>query len=448
MTKPQTVVDGPSGTRGPSPRPAARLSSLATAGNLVLAQLAVGFASLAINAMAARSMGPAGRGNLALLLQVAYLANMLAIAGTDRSYPATVPLGRGVRNTSIDMLRLVSPSAVVVIVMATPIVYAIGSDTPTGGLLAVTGFLVSAIVLVVTASLRTGAAAAGVVRPYLIATVVGQLTLVAAAVVLTAVGVDSPNLWLLVYGVALGAGPAAAWVSMRRDRGLPEQPHSLVPARRLGLRLLPAAVAGMVMLRADRLLLPWLGSYEQLGLYIIVATVAEFAIWPVQSWVDAQSPRWHQRFLSGDLRRTGPLLAAAAYGLVAGCALLLVGRPLVVPVFGTEYQDSVALLVPLAIGVVCYSVSRVAIGLGVAAGRARGALAADIPAMVVALIAYFVLIPRYGALGAATGSAIAYGVGALLALLLAGWLPRRASDDQEASLDSTDAVQHGRRLTT
>ena len=411
----------PSSTlRGAEPaRLSRRLSALATTGHLVGAQLVVGAASLAINALAARTMGPSGRGSLALLLQITYLTNMIAMAGTDRSYPATVRHQPTARRAAADTLRLVVPSATVGLVATAPIVHAIGGGAPNGALLAVAGFTVTASALVTASTLRTAAAATGVVRPYVLATIVGQLTLVASAALLTCAGVESPHVWLLVYGAALGTGPLVAWVLLRRAGSLrPEIPHSLSPARRLGLRLLPAAVASMVMLRADRLLLPWLGSFEQLGLYIVVATVAEFVNWPVQSYVDAQAARWHQRFLAGELRPGGPLLAAAGYGVAAGLALLTAGHLLVVPVFGTEYRESTPLLAPLAVGAACYSVSRVAIGLNIAAGRARGALAADLPAMVVAMAAYLVLIPRYGAAGAAVGSAVAYGVGALLAVPL------------------------------
>lgn len=410
--------------RGPSPgaAEAARLprrrSALAIAGHLVGAQLVVGAASLAVNAMAARTMGPSGRGNLALLLQITYLTTMIAMAGTDRSYPATVAHQPSARRAAADTLRLVVPSAAVGLVAAAPVVTAV-SGAPSNPLLTVASFAVTACALVAASALRTAAAAAGVVRPYVLATIVGQLALVASATLLTGAGVSSPDVWLLVYGAAIGAGPLVAWALLRRSADLrPEIPHSLSPARRLGLRLFPAAVAGMVMLRADRLLLPWLGSYEQLGLYIVVATVAEFVCWPVQSYVDAQVPRWHQRFLAGELRRGTPLLLAAGYGVTAGLTLLVAGHLLVVPVFGAEYRDSIPLLAPLAVGAACYSVSRVAIGLNVAAGRARGALAADLPAMVVALGAYLVLIPQYGAAGAAVGSAVAYGVGALLAVPL------------------------------
>ncbi|WP_435148195.1 lipopolysaccharide biosynthesis protein [Micromonospora aurantiaca (nom. illeg.)] len=439
----------PPGRRGLSDRlrRAGRLPALVTTGNLVAAQLVTGAASLAINAMAARSMGPAGRGSLALLLQLTYLANMLAMAGTDRAYPATAPVGRDIRQTSADALRLVILPGAVVLLAAAPIAYALGGNGRGTGLVTVIGCMLTIGALLTAAALRTGAAAAGVTRPYLLATVTGQAALMVSAALLTLVGTGSPQTWLLAYGAALAVGPMVAWRLLRRLRPAAPPAHGLVPARRLGLRLLPAAAASLVVLRADRLLLPWLGSYEQLGLYIVVATVAEFAIWPVQNWIDVQSPRWHQRFLAGELRRTGPLLAAAGYGIVSGLLLLAAGRLLVVPVFGSEYRESTALLVPLAIATACYSVSRAAIGLGVAAGRARGALAADIPAMVVAVGAYLLLIPHYGAMGAAVGSAVAYGVGAVLALLLAARIPHGPTPDRDAPAAERSETPPSGRLT-
>ncbi|MER7459785.1 hypothetical protein [Micromonospora sp. NPDC126480] len=391
-------------------------SVVRTVGHLVLAQAFVGAASLVINILAARSMGPAGRGSLALLLQLTYVVNLLAVAGSDRSYPATAPVDRGARAATADMLRLVAPAAVLAMAALGPIVLIIDAGTR-HHLAVLSGFLLVATVLALNSALRTGAAASGVASPYLTATVAGQVTLVAAAAVLTAGGADSVEVWLIAYGGSLAVAPMVAFGLLRRAApARPAQRHSLAPARRLGLRLLPAAVAGMITLRVDRIMLPWLGSYEQLGLYIVVATVAELAIWPVQSYVDAQAPRWHQRFLQGDLRVSRPLLAATAYGVVAGIGLIAAGHLLIVPVLGEEYASATGLLIPLAVGAVGYSVSRMAVGLAVATERAGSALIADIPSMVVALGAYLVLIPRHGAMGAAVGSAVAYGAAAVLAV--------------------------------
>jgi len=128
----------------------------------------MGVASLAINALAARTMGPAGRGSLALFLQLTYLANLLAMAGTDRSYSATVPLGRGARNAAADVLRLVAPCGLVVLLLFSPVVYAAGAhgaDGADGGLLVLSGFAITTSALLSAQILRTGAAAAGVVHP-------------------------------------------------------------------------------------------------------------------------------------------------------------------------------------------------------------------------------------------------------------------------------------------
>ncbi|MCM0675383.1 polysaccharide biosynthesis C-terminal domain-containing protein [Micromonospora phytophila] len=383
-------------------------------------------ASLLINVLAARTLGPAGRGNVALLLQVGYLTNMLAMAGTDRAYPVMIPPQRGALAATGDAIRLVLPSGAIFLLASIPLVFTIGAGTSSGAGLTVVAFLVAALAMVAGGAVRTAAAASGVAGPFVAGAITGQLVLVVAVAGLAVLDVESPGLWLLAYGAALSLTPVIAWALLRRQPAgaSPDSGH-LRQARRLGLRLLPAGLAGMVMLRADRLLLPWLGSYEQLGLYIVVATVAEFAVWPVQSYVDAQAARWHRQHLTGTLRRARPMLAATAYGLAAGVALLGAGSLLVPPVFGDEYRGSVALLAPLAAGTLFYSVSRVAVGLGVATGRARSALVADIPAMVVALAAYVLLIPEWGALGAAVGSAVAYGVGAVLAVSTLTTSPQR-----------------------
>ncbi|MGS2618168.1 lipopolysaccharide biosynthesis protein [Micromonospora sp. LZ34] len=388
------------------------------------AQLAVGAASLLINALAARAMGPTGRGNLALLLQVTYVCNIVALAGTDRAYPASVSPGRSPITATTDALRLILPSTVVVLAVSLPFVFMIGAGTSSGGGLTLLAFLVAALAMMAGAAVRTGAAASGVAGPFVMGTVAGQLVLIMAVTMLTTLGNRSPALWLLIYGAALSTAPVVAWVLLRRRRAGGSDPtHNLRQVRRLGFRLLPAGLASVVMLRADRLLLPWLGSYEQLGLYIVVATLAEFVTWPVQSYVDAQASRWHRRFLAGELRLVRPLLGAAAYGLATAVGLLVAGHLAMVPVFGPEYRQSLELLPPLAIGTLFYSVSRIAVGLAVATGRARSALVADIPAMVIALAGYLLLIPGHGAFGAAVASAVAYGVGALLAVMSSATLP-------------------------
>ncbi|MEU7170226.1 polysaccharide biosynthesis C-terminal domain-containing protein [Micromonospora tulbaghiae] len=378
---------------------------------LLAPQMAAACASLAVNVLAARTLGPSGRGHVALLLQVGYLTNMLAQAGTDRAYPVHAPPGRPPRAALADTARLVAPTGVLVVAAAVPVVAAAGGgSTP----VSVVAFLVAAAAMIAGGAARTAAAATGTVRPYMLGAVTGQIVLVATAVAFTAGQVTDAGVWLAGYAVALACAPAVTWLLLPR---VPSGSRrvDLRAARRLGLRLLPAGTATMIMLRADRLLLPALAGLDQLGVYIIVATVAELAAWTVQTWVDANTNRWHQQHLAGTLHHTRPLLAAAGYGTCAAL-VLLAAAPLIRPVFGDAYADAARLLPLLAAATVAYSVSRVAVGLGTAAGRARTALAADLPATITALGCYLLLIPRWGAYGAAAGSAIAYTVSALLAV--------------------------------
>src|SRR3954468_24584816 len=55
---------------------------------LLLAQVCVAGSALVVNVLAARALAPAGRGELALLLQVAYLGSLLLLLGIDRSVVA------------------------------------------------------------------------------------------------------------------------------------------------------------------------------------------------------------------------------------------------------------------------------------------------------------------------------------------------------------------------
>lgn len=395
-----------------SPRPPSRT---AVAANLLGAQAATAVTALVLNVLAARTMGPAGRGEIAQVLQICYVVVAVAIAGADRAYPvlaADPPLAVAVRQTA----RLVRPGVVAVggVCLLVWPVLAVGG-VRFGGSVAVLAVLVAGSAGM--AALRAAAVAAGsgsVVRD---ATLVGQLGLLATGCVLAGMRVDGPVWWLAAYGVWL---LLPVWLWRLRNRGCDRRADRLAvdPIRRLGFRLLPPALATMVMLRSDRLLLPVLGTVEQLGVYMVVATVTEVAVWPVQAWLDAKAPVW-ARCRPSRRGRAVTLAVVVGYLFAAGVVLVVACRLLVVPVFGAAFTEAAGLAVPLAVGVVLFGAGRVGSALLVAAQAPNRVLVAEVAAAAAAVGAYLWLIPAQGAWGAAVGSAVGYGAYALLACGLA-----------------------------
>jgi O-antigen/teichoic acid export membrane protein len=368
-----------------------------------------------MNILAARAMGPVGRGQIAQFLQIGYVVAVVALAGVDRAYPvlaADPPLAVAIRHT----IRLVTPGVAVVAgccLLMWPVLAMGGS--PLSGSVAALALLVAGSAGM--AALRAAATAAGVGGPFRRTSVVGQIGLVATGGVLVFFRVDAATWWLLAYGTWLLL-PVLYWRQRAASVNLAVEPVLLNRIHQLGWRLLPPTLATMVMLRSDRLLLPVLGSYQQMGVYIVVATVTEVAVWPVQAFLDAHGPRWARQWPT---RRTQSLIFAVVVGvlMVAGTGLVAACQVLVVPVFGDAYAAAAGLAVPLAIGAVLFGIGRVGAMLLVAAHATRRVLVAEMGAAAVAVVVYLWLIPTRGAWGAAVGSAVAYGVYALLSGVLA-----------------------------
>jgi O-antigen/teichoic acid export membrane protein len=266
---------------------------------------------------------------------------------------------------------------------------------------------------------RSIAIAAGRVGDLLRSRVAEAVLLLILLVALFRLGITRPEAWIAGYLLA-GALPTIAYTI--RWLRLPPVPAALPPpgsgrlVRREGLALFPAALSNMAMLRADRLALPALASTSALGLYASVATMTELLAWPLRAYADSRLGRWRAEHRSGALR-TRPLVAAAAlYALlvvpvVAGGLYLLI-----VPLFGAGYAPAKAVVVPLVAAAGLYAVSRISLGLLIAKGRGGLVSAAEIAGFTVSLVAYLLLIPRFGIVGAAYGSLLGYGTCLLVAL--------------------------------
>jgi O-antigen/teichoic acid export membrane protein len=403
----------------------------AVAARLLLAQLITAGAAFIINVLSARSLGPQGRGALALYLQISYLLGVLCLAGIDRSYPAS-QTGRdrpALREATGEVLRLtLVPTALSVgLTLAAAVLSPFGTAWSLAHAVALALTFVGGLL---TINLRTAAIASSGATAFLAVTVAVQAALVGTAFLFTVTAIESPVVWLTAYGLT-AVIPAAVALLVRRPLIRPGFSADRRVARLAGLALMPSTVANMVTLRSDRLLLPAFAGVEALGLYVIVATITETLSWPAQAYVDASIPHWARDHEAGHLRPLRIAAASVAYVAAAVTAVGLVTTVLVVPVFGAAYQASLPLVWPLAIASGLYTLSRVGVGLAVARSQPYRVGVVEIGSMVITLGAYLAFIPAEGAQGAAWACVVGYGAGASLATW-AALVPRRVPASAQA----------------
>ncbi|MFC4069240.1 lipopolysaccharide biosynthesis protein [Actinoplanes subglobosus] len=394
---------------------------------LLASQVLTGAVAMAANILMVRSLSPANRGEVALLLQVVYLATQLLLLGTERSFVAAyhnVAPAPAVRAYG----RLLAVPCL--LFLGGAVIWQVAAPARlTPGPLIVAMLAWFALIEATSLATRSIAIAVGRVRDFLLARVIEALLLFSMLVGLYVGHASHPEWWFLAYLIA-GATPTVVylviWLRLPVIAGagpvLPEQNRQV---RREGLALFPAALSNMAMLRVDRLVIPALASTAALGHYTSVATMTELLAWPIRAYADSRLGRWRASHNEGGLKAAPIVLAAAVYvlvvvPLVAGGLYLLIE-----PLFGHEYADAKVIVLPLVAAAGLYAVSRISLGLLIAKGHGGLVSAAEIAGFVVSFAAYLLLIPRLGILGAAYGSLAGYGACLVFAIAASRIVGRR-----------------------
>lgn len=381
---------------------------------LLLMQVAAAGTAFVVNILSASVMDPEGRGYLALLVQITYVLTVLAMLGIERPYVAA--RRTDFRQAVFELLRLVSPGYFVLGATAIVAVFLLLGDREAYAISA--GLIIFYLLGNICSRLiRTGYIASSHIPPFLVVSVGTQFALLAMAVMLFLFQSSSPDSWFLAYGLSgLVAVTATGYALVRHRRGSVRRAEERL-IRRDGLRLLPASFGNTAMLRSDRLLLPFLASNAQLGIYIVVATTMELASWPVQNWVDASLNRW-RRDHHDHGSKVKAIVGAMALTLLLAIGMGLASFILIRFVLGDSYAGSMILILPLGLATIVYAASRVQQGLLIAAGRSNSVSVSETVGMAVSVGCYFIFIPMFGALGAAIASIIGYSACFLAGLLL------------------------------
>lgn len=158
----------------------------------------------------------------------------------------------------------------------------------------------------------------------------------------------------------------------------------------------------------DVLMLSWLSTAADVGIYRVALSIAMLGTLPVMALTTAMNPRAAALVQAGELARLDHLLKVATRTLLvllAPCFLLLALLPeLLLRVFDPVYERGAAALLALVAGQAIYVLTGPTGSLLAMGGYARVNLANNLGAVALNVALNLALIPRMGVLGAALAS--------------------------------------------
>lgn len=383
---------------------------------LILAQLSTVAGAFLINILSARALGPTSRGEIALILQLSYLAGALIPLGRDRAIlQADLPQNdrAAVRSTLIKLAM--GPLGVLGLCLA---LFSVWQFSLIASWIMILGFGLLLLGNLMSRFFRSEAIRNREVATFSTATVLGQVGLICSGGCLLYVGESRVRYWLLAYGASLAIPFAFNLLARRGVRGAGPPTIPTAGIRALGLRLMPPSVVEMAMTKSDRLLLPILGSYTALGYYVIAASLVDFSILPFRQYIDSKIPVWSAQYRERKLAvRTilFPITIAAMLlaSLIAGFSYLAI------PVlFGESYAPARTFLPWLGLASFFHIISISVSGLATALARTSILLRMQIVGILCAAPMHALLIPFFGGTGAAASQAGGFATSAIFGLLL------------------------------
>ena len=236
-----------------------------------------------------------------------------------------------------------------------------------------------------------------------------------AFLVLLALGYGvAAALWAAVLGF-LVAFLAAAWVVRRMIVGAGAAVGPSVRAREVMAYSLPVAMSGLIgvfLVMVDRLIVGALRTPAELGVYSAAAQLAIMSGLIASAFTTTLTPRFADLMDRREPGRLADLLQVSTrWGIyLAGplaVVLVLAPRPTLVGIFGAEFASGAAVLLVLMLGQLAMVGTGACSVVLMTGGLERRWLLFNTAALVVNVVLDLILIPRYGIVGAAWGSALA-----------------------------------------
>jgi O-antigen/teichoic acid export membrane protein len=407
----EPVTEGDTSAR---PRPSFAATALLTYGT----NLAVAVLSLVNVLIVSRSLGPSGRGAVVFLTAIAWLTSSLSTFGVEEAnanLAASHPnLRRSLATNSLLFATIFGICTIGVVTTLIALVPAVGGHSATGPRWLVLGampLLILGIYMKFLAQADYGFALTNLVwliTPVANVTLNGLLALVGVLSVATAVGT-----W--VGGEVLSA-LILVWYVGRRLAGF-GRPDWGVARRTLSFGL--RSHAGRIMLlgnyRLDQWILGAVAGSRELGLYSVAVAWSSALFYLPTTLTAVQRPDLVRASREDASRRAALIFRAALLVTVIPALVMIVAAPfLCVTLMGEAFRGSIDDLRFLTLGVFGVVALKL-LGNAITAQRRPGLASIAIgTGFVCTVVLDIILIPRYGGLGAALASGLAYTLGGLI----------------------------------
>jgi PST family polysaccharide transporter len=217
---------------------------------------------------------------------------------------------------------------------------------------------------------------------------------------------------------------AALWLLHRQQRlrsQTARQPVVEINWRRLlgdGLPLLLGSLAVMIYMRTDVLMLGKMAGFKAAGIYCAAAQITEACALVPLAFAPALFPilvRWRKlgpRYYKQQFGRL--FLGAALTGFAVSLLLTVVSRPVVLLLYGPQFLPAAKVLAIHGWATIFIFLGIVQSGYDITEGLTWAATQRATLGAVMNIGLNFILIPRYGATGAAIATLISYGCSAFL----------------------------------
>jgi O-antigen/teichoic acid export membrane protein len=351
--------------------------------------------ALVSNVLISQQLGPSARGEVAFVLQLAYVVTPFLLLGIDQQ-----TLRDESRREMTRLTRHLVPISFLLTVVFLLVFRNWNALAPS---IALTG---AWLAIRRNESLRDHS-----YTRYIKAYIAYQAAIAVCVTVLFVKGNDIWQWWLLPYSL-----PSLFIIVVEIKNCRTRPLHLFSHLNRSSFRFLPATIATIVVMRADRLLMPTLSSISQLGLYAAVATATEPIYWIAQALADHRASRYAPERKITSLVRSLAVdsLLFAVIAALAGVLILTI----LIPLLGPSFASTRDLVLPLSLAVLALALYRQLLSWCLGGPHPGVVSYIECTTAVFALPCYWVAISAGGALGAAWGSLAVYGFGAVLALII------------------------------